>query len=501
MSFEITKHEVAKDSLEPAQPGVQTGSESVEITIAEEIALDALSKLPSLPQQPLDPKDIATLQQQLEEGIQHVAKALETYPEPSKKRLALVSFLTFALTLTESFLNRATNNTDFGSKVNSTGWPLMINMVSANAIGKMLKPIWKNAKSEEAQIAILAVFAVMTVTCDAISYGMSSNKNPEFITQATPIAGTIMFGYLAKMVAYKLMGLASYRTAEHEQFTRPGSDVALRRKRASYVVIGTMSAISAVFNQLMSNASGGLSVVGNLAFSQGFGKTGKSALKILDTRGDKTKTLLAYWAIAGATSAVVGACFPLDTEDAGGFELLSKIAYHYAGPTLAIASSVIFTNLIFRTCEKNKKAQVEEVVEEPQAIAQVHEKKPPSKVKKIIHALAFTGTTIASAAVYAWNNISLKSKVAGLMAKMCQAGWGFHSGREVLKGIKNGAFDAAILGTGLAVAAATEYVAYQLDPTREQTGFFDSMQALPVAAGTIACLAAKKLRDRIIPKE
>lgn len=404
-------------------------------------------------------------------------------------RYAINAGLVVTVTLVEAMANRMLSDNAIGSKASNTGASLLISMPSATFISKVLKGNWRDVSSYKQQLLVLAAHNIVALGCDALAfYTISkSSEQQSVIGQATVIAAMINLGLLTKMMAYHLVNQRTYTRGPAVSENDNKSINMNARRIANAGLIVALSSGAALSNLLLQENSG-TNVVLNMSFSQSFSKGGKAGIKSVDERKYKILTVLSYGGLAAVSAALMGAAVKWDPQNEEGYHRAFSAIYHYLGPVTGIALTGIATNLIFRAMEKKKNAQ------------SGHVKKSISVKKKAIHASAFVATNIGAAVTHGLNVHYFKSPTVSLGTKLFQAGWTYHSGREIMKGLTKTSKQLLVIGSQLLVGATVEFTARAIDPARiEQTNFWD-MPVLAVTTATAAAFFGKMLRNKLLPK-
>ncbi|MBI5345539.1 MAG: hypothetical protein HZB76_00105 [Chlamydiae bacterium] len=477
--------------------------------------------------------------------------ASQVLPPSHKKQLIMNASLILATTLSQAMLNRYYGNNDLGPKAKADGINLLLNMIFSSFISQLVKLNWRKANSIAKQVGVLSLYVASTLGCDAAAIAMikkNGNEGSKILGQATVLAMITSFGYISKMCASSVRGRATWDQKSERKIHN------FNEKITEAVNLGLVSGISfatAAYN-LASSLGSSTSVFFNNGFSRAFGALGKAVIKSLTSKTEKNiaklpeeskeeqsklllndcknrqiKAVLSYLGLAIASSALAGAIYPLQQDpNASVVKKVVKVGLHYFGPASGIAITGVLTNLLPRiginnlipesvknhipTCVKNifsskKKDKKEKAPKTPISSGSAPVKKQkeiPSLKKRIIQGGAFVATTIGAAALHSVNNVYFgANSMVSLAIKLFQAGWSFHSIREVLKGMNTDPKKIATILAVLATGVSVEMVSRTIDPSRKtEPALMGFWGTAAITAGTAATFFGKWVRNKLVPK-
>lgn len=398
--------------------------------------------------------------------------------------------------LAQTLTNHALHNTALGAKAQSDGNPLIANMVFSSFIANMVKGNWKHVDSHKQQLAVLASLVTISACFDAISGAIIQDTG--YVGPTTLITANTAFAYIVKMLAYGVLNKPTYVIKEGTVITALDPRTLKIRKAINAAFLTLLSGGAAAGNFILPLGSAP-NVIMNLTYSQAFNKiVGKAGLKDVANKKHRLLVVFSHLLLAISASAVVGAIITNSRDNNDKVSnSLETIGYHYLGPVTAIALSSTLTNTMIRACQKPKNKP-----NNPNALTPAKKEKKVSFCKQIKDITLYTAVTLGGTIAHSANNMYLgASKTVSLGIKQCQSGWGFHSAREILKGVENDPQRMVAFGTGLTLAAGMGIVSSYLDPTLNFAENPLNASVFAITAGNVSTFFGKWVRNKFLPKE
>lgn len=393
------------------------------------------------------------------------------------------------VTFVESIANHLQGNSAvIGSKASADGTPLFTNFAANAFIVNGVKGNVKSVASYKEQALVLLAIIAGTAAIDALVGTFIPGVG--VITETTAIAITIAAQHLVKNATCAIAGTVSYGEYTEEDIKKAINPETLQRRRIALALFPALVNLPIAACAHLFDTASSITMIMYRLLSMTIRKSGKTSFHIIEKSSHRRLFLLAQMVGVIATSALMGACFKQQDDQATGFDVVWKTAAHYLGGSSAIATLNLLL-LLGKAGTKKARVLMGDLVQQARRV-----EKTISTKKRWARTALYTAVTAGAAGAHCAISYLSETyqKPFSLAVKLCHEGFAFDNLREMLKGVHGGK-KAGILGAAALLPAAAQVV------SNAATGSWSSLSTLAVGVAQPIAFAAKWLRNTILPKD